>query len=235
MNYFAHGRAFVDDPFFLAGTALPDWMNVVDRRNRVRSRAALPWVDDDDRYLARLAAGVVRHHADDAWFHETAAFTELSLAFTVLVRDQLPGDEGFRPHFLGHILVEILLDATLIAGAPGHLEAYYSAVDRIDGEAACRAVERFAPRPVPELPNFIRLFSRERFLWDYLDDGKLLFRLNQVMRRVGLPSLPPEFVVVLPEMRQTVTARQTDLLTPREIETNRHLKTVDPQKQHSDL
>ena len=214
MNYFAHGRAFVEDPFFLAGTALPDWMNVVDRRNRARSRSALRWIENDDSDLARLAAGVVRHHADDAWFHETASFASLSLGFTRLIRDHLPNDEGFRPHFLGHILVEILLDDVLIAADPARLDAYYQALDDLDDQAVCRAVERIVPRPVPDLGRFIQLFSRERFLSDYADDGKLLFRLNQVMRRVGLPTLPPEFAAVLPEMRHAVAERQTELLTP---------------------
>ena len=32
MNYFAHGVRFLEDPYFLAGTAVPDWLSVVDRR-----------------------------------------------------------------------------------------------------------------------------------------------------------------------------------------------------------
>lgn len=126
MNYFAHGREFMDDPFFLAGTAVPDWMNVVDRANRIRGKRASQFIEDADPWVARLAAGIVRHHADDAWFHETRPFAELSLDFARQVRDALPRDEGFRPHFLGHILVEILLDAVLIAEAPEQLEAYYT-------------------------------------------------------------------------------------------------------------
>lgn len=213
MNYFAHGRAFVDDPFFLAGTALPDWMNVVDRRNRVRSRAAKQFLDSADPTLARLSAGIVQHHADDAWFHETRAFAELSLEFTLQIRDQLPQDEGFRPHFLGHILVEILLDSWLIAREPERLSAYYKAFDAIDTTEVVRAVERIATRPVPDLPRFVGLFSQERFLWDYAEDGKLLFRLNQVMRRVGLPCLSPAFASLLPDMRAMVDRRAEELLT----------------------
>ncbi len=40
MNYLSHGFRFVDDPYFVAGTALPDWMSVLDRRNRARSTVA---------------------------------------------------------------------------------------------------------------------------------------------------------------------------------------------------
>jgi hypothetical protein len=57
------------------------------------------------------------------------------------------------------------------------------------------------------------MFSRERFLFDYLDDGKLLFRLNQVMRRVGLPVLPASLADLLAELRRDVRLRRLDLLT----------------------
>ncbi len=212
MNYFAHGRRFIDDPYFLAGTALPDWLNVVDRRLRVRSKQAAMFVDNADKTISRLAAGVMQHHADDARFHVTPVFAQLSLDFARRVRESLPADDGFRPHFLGHILVELLLDAGLIEQDPSSLEAYYKAMDSLDGERVAAAVNTIAPRPAENLATFVAMFSRERFLFDYLDDGKLLFRLNQVMRRVGLPVLPASFADLLAELRRDVRHRQRDLL-----------------------
>lgn len=220
MNYFAHGRRFIDDPYFLAGTALPDWLNVVDRRLRVRSKQAAMFVDAEDTTVARLAAGVMQHHADDAWFHVTPAFAELSLSFARRVRESLPADDGFRPHFLGHILVEILLDAALIEREPDLLEAYYAAMDALDGERVAAAVNTIAPRPAENLATFVGMFSRERFLFDYLDDGKLLFRLNQVMRRVGLPVLPASFAGLLAEIRPELNRRHAELLTASKPTTN---------------
>ena len=212
MNYFAHGRHFVDDPYFLAGTAVPDWLNVVDRRVRIRSRQAELHLEAADPCVARIAAGIVQHCHDDAWFHQSRAFAELSLFFCRRLRERLPADEGFRPHFLGHILVEILLDAALIAETPGHLEAYYAAFDHLEAEQVQRAVNIIAPRPTENLGAFIPLFSQERFLWDYADDGKLLVRLNQVMRRVGLPLLPASLTQFLGEARPLVAERQAELL-----------------------
>jgi hypothetical protein len=49
-------------------------------------------------------------------------------------------------------------------------------------------------------------------LWDYLEDGKLLVRLNQVMRRVGLDPLPERFRDVLPAARDLVAEHKADLL-----------------------
>jgi hypothetical protein len=212
MNYFAHGRHYIDDPYFLAGTAVPDWLNVVDRRVRVRSRQAQPHCTASDPQVARVAAGIVQHHRDDDWFHGTRAFAELSLELCRRLRDQLPPDESFRPHFLGHILVEILLDAALIVEEPERLTAYYAALEQIDAPAVEAAVNDMSPRPVSNLGTFIGLFSRERFLWDYLDDGKLLMRLNQVMRRVGLSLLPRNVTVVLIEARRLVSEKKDELL-----------------------
>jgi len=214
MNYVAHGRPFVDDPYFLAGTAMPDWLRVVDRTARVRQARAERFVDAAEPQVARIAAGIVQHCRDDAWFHSTRAFAELSLSLCVMLRDRLPSDVGFRPHFLGHILVEILLDAALIAEEPERIEAYYAALDRLDPQAVETAVNRMSPRPVERLGKLIGVFSRERFLFDYADDGKLLFRLNQVMRRVGLPLLPADLTDWLGVARVRVAERKDDLLSP---------------------
>lgn len=212
MNYFAHGRHFIDDPYFLAGTAVPDWLSVVDRKVRVRSKQAELHLHASDPHTARVAAGIVQHCRDDDWFHQTRAFAELSLELCHMLRSELPEDDGFRPHFLGHILVEILLDSVLIAAAPDRLDAYYAAMESVEIESVQRAVSGMAMRPVRDLGTFIRLFSRERFLSDYADDGKLLFRLNQVMRRVRLPLLPPDVARLLAPARHMVTERAGELL-----------------------
>lgn len=213
MNYFAHGRHYVESPYMLAGTALPDWLSVVDRRVRIRPKHVELLIDADDGRLADLARGVQQHHQDDAWFHATPKFTELSWEFTARARRELPQDEGFRPSFLGHILVEILLDAVLIEEDPQQLEAYYAAVDSLDAEAVEQLVGQLAGRPVERIAELLPLFSRERFLSDYASDEKLCFRLNQVMRRVGLPTLPEGFRTMLPNAREQVRRSRTELLT----------------------
>lgn len=214
MNYFAHGRHFVDKPYFLAGTALPDWLSVVNRRVRLRPKHVEPLLDANEPRLAALARGVKQHHTDDAWFHATPAFTELSWELTDRARRALPHDEGFRPSFLGHILVEILLDAVLIDEDPAQLEAYYRAVDSIDPLTVEQLVGRMAGRPVARIAELLPLFSQERFLSDYSDDDKLGYRLNQVMRRVGLPKLPVGFREVLSGARELVRQSRDALLTP---------------------
>jgi hypothetical protein len=212
MNYFAHGRNYLADPYFLAGTAVPDWLNVVDRRIRARARLARPFTSDSDKQVAAVARGIVQHHHDDDWFHHTRAFAELSLQFTVAVRDRLPPDDGFRPSFLGHILVELLLDAALIEEQSGQVDEYYSALAQVEPSQVAAAVSQMTGRDVQALALLIPRFMKERFLCDYLDDEKLLTRLNHVMRRVGLPALPEDLLEMFPAARLDVRRRRDELL-----------------------
>ena len=181
MNYFAHGRGFLDRPYFVAGTAIPDWLNVIDRRVRVRSKYARPLLDSEMPTYREIAAGVIQHHADDDWFHRTRAFAELSLSFAVMLRDELPADDGLRPSFLGHILVELLLDNCLAMDNSHQLADYYKSLEHIEPQEIAAFVHTATGKPANKLAEFIPLFLRSRFLYDYADNAKLLYRLNQVM------------------------------------------------------
>jgi hypothetical protein len=214
MNYFAHALRFLDRPYFVVGTAVPDWLSVIDRKMRVRSKTAQTLVSHEDPRIAELAAGIVQHHHDDRWFHQTRAFAELSLQLTAAVREVLSHDDGFRPSFLGHILVEILLDAALIAADPDQLEAYHEALQSVDPHLVGDVINQLATLPSDVWPVFIPHFCAERFLYDYLEDAKLLKRLNRVMQRVQLPLLPEGLLDILPAARHAVAQRRQELLMP---------------------
>ncbi len=159
MNYFAHALPFLDRPLFVAGACVPDWLTVADRPLRLRPRHAEAFLDDADPGVAEVAAGVLQHLGDDARFHKTRAFAETSLELAVLVRDALAGDGGMRPAFLGHLLVELLLDATLIADDTARLTQYYQLLDDLDAGQIEAAVNRMAPRPTRQLAWFIESVS----------------------------------------------------------------------------
>lgn len=212
MNYLAHGRHFTHDPYYLAGTAAPDWLSVIDRRMRLRSKTVVNFADDADPQRAAFARGVLQHHADDDWFHQQRAFVELSLQFTLQIRDVLAPDDGFRPSFVGHILVELLMDACLDEDDPQLLTSYYAALQELDPHLLQQHINSLATKQSELLTTFIPKFQSERFLADYRDDHRLLHRLNQVMRRAKLPLLPDSFLEILPAARTKVREQLTDLL-----------------------
>ncbi len=212
MNYFAHALPFLDRPYFAAGTGVPDWLTVVDRRVRLRSKHVQPFLEDTDEQIASVAGGVLQHISDDARFHNSRAFAETSLELTARARDALGGERGMRPSFLGHLLVEVLLDASLLADNPGKMEEYYAVLESVDPMLIKRAVNRMATRRTDRLAEMILRFCRERILADYAEDGKLMVRLNQVMRRVRLAELPDGFAALLPGTRRLVDSRKAELL-----------------------
>ena len=212
MNYFAHALPLLDEPYVVAGTSTPDWLSVVDRRVRVRARRAQPWVDAECPHTSAVARGILQHLRDDFRFHETRAFVETSMELSTAVRRVAGAEPDYRASFVGHVLVEVLLDAALAEENPGGLEAYYRALAAVEPEKIQEIVNRIALVPTERLAPFVVLFCRERILWDYFDDQRLLVRLNQVMRRIGFPQLPEEFAAILPEARSLVRRRRLELL-----------------------
>lgn len=217
MNYLAHGYRFLDRPLFLAGTALPDWLSVVNRRVRVRSRTTKPFLEaatlEDDR---ELAAGILQHHADDDRFHRSETFMMLEAKLAASFRQQMPDPFDHRPGFLGHIVVELMLDATLAARQPDLLDRFYRAMAEVPEQHVQRTVNRIAPVSTDRLAYFIGRFRDERFLYDYAADESMRYRLNQVMRRVRLPALEASVTSVLAEAREVVNEHADDLLQPVE-------------------
>ena len=74
------------------------------------------------------------------------------------------------------------------------------------------AVNAVAARPTERLAGFIQQFQVSQFLYDYADDTRLLGRLNQVMKRVTLPSLDSDCLPILRAARQLLDQHGQELL-----------------------
>ena len=214
MNYFAHGIRFLDRPYFMAGTAVPDWLSVADRRVRMRTKRIEPllpqWPAGSPE--ADVASGILQHLSDDDWFHTTLGFHAVTGQMADLFRQTLPTDK-FLNGFLGHIVTELLIDAELSQRHPGHLDQYYAAMQQVDPHVVQQVVNACGRDATERLAPFIPLFIAERFLHDYHDSTKLLRRLNQVMQRVKLEPLPLSVIEVL-DAGRTLVAQNLPRLLP---------------------
>ncbi len=219
MNYLAHGIRFLDRPYFMAGTAVPDMLSVVDRRVRMRTKRIEPllpeWPEGSPEH--EVALGILQHLSDDDWFHTTLGFSDITGRMAGLFREALP-DDRFLNGFLGHIVTELLIDAELSERHPLHLERYYHAMQTVDPHVVQRVVNASSREPTDQLAEFIPLFIAEGFLRDYRDSAKLLRRLNQVMKRVKLEPLPVSTIEVLDAGRELVATHLETLLPPDHYE-----------------
>jgi hypothetical protein len=213
VNYLAHGFRHVHDPWFVAGTALPDWLRVLDRRARVSAERAEAHRDHDDPRVRSLALGVLRHHEDDRRFHGSVAFDETRRAVADTIRPALPAADGHRPWFVAHLVLEVQLDASITAESPTRLDDYYAALGSLDADAVAAAARTLTEDGAPaRLAELVRRFRSERFLFDYAEPRSALRRLDRVVRSVRQPGLPEALADVLPVTRGHVEARRDELL-----------------------
>ena len=159
MNCFAHALPFFDRPYFAVGTCIPDWLTACDRKCRARKKKAATWVDDSDPILAAVAAGVVQHHEDDYWFHGSAIFTRITLELAVEYRQQFGNTQAMRANLIGHIVIEMFLDAFLESKFPGSMEEMYAWVAELDAEKVQDCINQFASQPTTKLAGEIERFQ----------------------------------------------------------------------------
>lgn len=214
MNCFTHGFRFLDDPYFLVGTAVPDWLTLVDRKVRVRQNAAREFAMRSDGNEKRLAEGIAQHHQDDRWFHEHQHFVQLNLELSIELRDLLGADAGFRPHFVAHVIIEMLLDASLASKDRSQLDRYYEQVARVDPILVQQTINQIAAVPTQMITRFIPRFIEEAYLYDYFSDERTMYRMNRILKRVKLNQLPESFLGWLPSVRERVYAETNLLLRP---------------------
>jgi hypothetical protein len=211
MNYLAHGLPFLDHDahkndddhagFRVAGTALPDWLRAIDKRARLRPEVLDAVHVDDDTRFAALRDGARRHHDDDLRFHADDGFDAVATALAAHLRAL---DSGLRASTLGHVLVEMLVDAALIQAQPSLLERYYGALDAIDEAQVAAFARRATGRPLDHAEHLIDRFRRVRFLASYRSDDGLHDCLVGVCRRTGLQPPPSSSRAVIAAGRAQV-------------------------------
>lgn len=212
MNYLAHGYRFLDSPLMVAGTAVPDWLSVVDRKVRIRRLRVTERISVLEGPDRRIAEGMLQHLDDDDRFHNSPCFVMLEAELLVRFRREMPDPFDHRPPLLGHIVTELLLDALIAEQTPEILSRYYAALENVSAVQVEDLVNRVATRTTDRLSSFIHHFRTSRFLYDYLDDRLLLHRLNQVLRRVTLPSLDERSLAVLRDARRLLRIHGHELL-----------------------
>jgi hypothetical protein len=220
LNYLSHTYLFLDDPYFVAGACTPDWVRVLGksfRAPRKRAEELLKTTYEVDDVTARYWRGIVQHHVDDEWFHCNESFVMLSAKLAVELGRIHGREQSARSMFLGHIVIELLLDSKLTELQPWLLDKFYASLLSLDREQLQSFAERVVGKALPDMAHFIGRFHDEKFLADYSNDVRLLHRLNQVMKRVGLPPLGDETLAWIARSRQLVDESFDELLPRRPI------------------
>ncbi len=98
------------------------------------------------------------------------------------------------------------------------MERYYDLFQQVDPSLIESTVSRISRLPADRLAILIPRFVDERFLYDYRSDERLLWRMNHVLKRVGLEPLPIEDDSWIQLARQWVDSNRHLLLEGEETE-----------------
>jgi hypothetical protein len=214
MNCLAHAWKYLDDPDFAIGTCVPDWLGMIDRRVRVQRKRINAYLQEstDSHPHRRIARGIHQHLQDDEVFHGSLTFVKTSVVLSRMVSAENTDETGHRSAFVGHILTELLLDASIEVHTPGTLDRYYDTMSKVSVSRLEDAVNHLATRTTDRIPDFMERNLRERFLFDYLCDDRLLIRMNQILKRVSLEPLPTLNLAWVQRARTLVYENRSDLL-----------------------
>ena len=143
------------------------------------------------------------------------------MTLSVESRERLGDHLGHRPGLLGHIIIELLLDAYLHETRSGKLPEFYQLVESADAGFVQSAVNRMGRRTTENLVRYFEIFLRERYVFDYSDDRRLIYRINRVFERVRLKPIGEELKDWLPKVRQRVYD-QANALLPHHVLSDAH-------------
>jgi hypothetical protein len=216
MNYLAHGYLHLGRPRFVAGTALPEWMRAAGLRlprRQVRSSTTLhDFAAREARGMAEFDAGIACHLEADRRFHGSRVFVGLCERWSARLRTLAPENPRFRASFIAHVLVEVLLDASIEEARPGTIARYYEVLRSVEPLEIAAWIERTIAVPARPTTEVFERFLELRFLEDYLDDERLFVRLEAILGRVGLGSLPRGAAAFLPSARIDVRTHAVALI-----------------------
>ncbi len=167
----------------MIGACTPDLLSVADRAVRLRSKRVLPFIEGSPPDEAEFYRGVLQHLHDDDWFSRHPRLCGSHREVAACFRRAIGGDHPTPCSFLGHVVMEMLLDSVLMEQHPDSVDRFYEALRAIDPRRVEAAVNQCARQPTERLALLIPRFIAERFLDDYATPSGLAWRLNQVLKR----------------------------------------------------
>jgi hypothetical protein len=170
LNYLSH--FYLDehlaDAAFSVGGALPDLSRLRGKGFRLKPGHFVGDVALNP-LQTRIEAGIARHFAIDAHWHNAPLFTHLEHQTRQILAEA--GIRVRRTSFLGHIGAEMLLDRALLHRDPLLAHRFYAAfTNEVLAEVYPLAALKGHADWVPKLQTGMAAFLKRRYLVDYAGD-----------------------------------------------------------------
>jgi hypothetical protein len=187
VNYLAHTRVsfLPDDPYTTLGKILPDLVRAADREIRLRTSRPEKL---DGLALQQIQMGVNIHLHTDALFHNAPYFPVLTAPVKEAFLHRFSKKPRKYVFFYAHVLMEMVLDRLLLEREPYIAESLYSHLQVVEKETleAYLRYKGYASKSEPVWGTLQR-FTESAYLYQYRHNEGLLYALNRVCSRAGVP------------------------------------------------
>ncbi len=184
MNYLSHYYLdqYTSDPYLVLGNVLPDLFRVGDRKRRMPEQEVSGFSNANHQ---ALQVGVNKHHLVDRLFHNSLFFHKYSQALSKELRKrELSGMPRFQ-HFYGHILLEILIDKSLLNENPELVNDFYKLLGAIDQKEVAEYLKlKDLNQHIDSFRENFDSFMQYRFLELYLPEGGVVKAMTQFAQRM---------------------------------------------------
>lgn len=183
MNFLSHHTVHaIENPEFNFGLLFPDFLGIISRSYKLKQ-----FKKDFSKERPSLLLGIAHHELADGIWHESSFFkNKCSLIKSVLASYGF-NERPFRPFFMSHVMLEILLDRAIVQASEDHADQMYRSLDAIDTDLI-QQISR-VNEATAEFGKFFASFRSNRYVFSYADNEMFIYALNRLFSRVHHPQL----------------------------------------------
>lgn len=182
MNFLSHfylsqGRR---SPYYTLGSVFPDLVRIHNNlwKIRPRQKQIVPASDLDE-----IINGWKLHLESDRIFHNTAFFREHTERIRKRIYPVL-SRKPFRPFFLAHVSLELLLDHLLLTGGHASPADFYARLEACDPDVLEAFFQQENISDYQSFFPFYHNFCQLRYVKDYEKTANIAYAINQIGKRV---------------------------------------------------
>lgn len=119
--------------------------------------------------------------------------------------DKLP----FRPFFLSHILLELLVDRILMKKFPDLLPLYYTDLEKVTQQQMAALQDFLGFSNIDGFWKFFKRFREHQFLFNYQNNKDFTTSINHIFSRVKQPVIQGAYYTVFSQLLSEAEMRLT--------------------------
>lgn len=193
MNYLSHFYfdTISEDSYYVMGIALPDLSKMANRTWNLHPHKHVEKFEDNP-ILKSIHSGWERHVQVDGLFHNSNYFKENA----DFIRDKIKKIHNIhpkiRPFVLGHIGLELLLDAVLLRKGIIDLKKYYTHLKKVDPTIINNFLRLNGINPENRFEMVLSRFIEVQYLASYNNNENLSYGLKRISERIWGIDIDPQ-------------------------------------------